>query len=126
MLNVGRNHRSNAMPMAPPIMATASAPRLRLFMLSAPFCNFGELEVLAADEVADAVCSSTTANEVIVVNEPSDSEVVSKTKLWTTPPPGVYVVTKVLPLASVAMRVAPDTALVKTTEFPPLSVVEIV
>lgn len=51
---------------------------------------------------------------------------VSKTKLWTTPPPGVYVVMKVLPLASVAVRVAPDTALVRTTEFPTLSVVEMV
>lgn len=105
-------------------MATASAPRPRLLTLSAPFCSFGLAVLVAAADVA--VCCSTTAKLVIVVNCPLGSCVVSNTKLWTTPPPGVNVVMKVLPLASVAVNVAPDTALVNTTELPAESLVETV
>jgi hypothetical protein len=122
--NLPAAYKNKAMPIAPPINATASAPRLRLLILSAPFCNFGVAVLLATADVA--VCCSITAKLVIVVNCPLGSCVVSRTRLWTTPPPGVYVVMKVLPLASVAVRVAPETALVNTTELPEESLVVMV
>jgi hypothetical protein len=86
-LSGGIAHRNKAMPIAPPTIATASAPKPRLLRLSAPFCSFGVAVLVAAADVA--VCCSTTAKLVIVVICPLDSCVVSRTKLWTTPPPGV-------------------------------------
>lgn len=92
------DQRKRATPKAPPKMAMASTPKLRVRKLSPPFWSLG-LDVL--DEAA--VSPATMANEVIVVALPSGSVEVKRTKLEMATASGVKVVTNVEPFASVAV-----------------------
>jgi len=116
----GGAQRKSATPKAPPTMARASAPKLRLRKLSPPFCRCGPA---VPDAPAAAVSAPTTAKEVMVVAWPLASVEVLRTNWDTDPPPGVKVVTNVDPLASVAVMTWLGVTLESTSVAPLESVV---
>lgn len=98
---------------------TSALSALLIPTVAAPLCNLGLLVL----EAVAAVSAATSAKEVTVDRRPSGSCVVRNTRLDTVPPLGVYVVTKTLPLPSVAVLTAPGVMLENVTVAPAAFVV---
>lgn len=117
-----KSYKSIAAPTAPPISAIAGLPTL--IGTATPLCRCGfPVPLTPAEPVGVVTEALMTAKLVIVLFCPFGNVVVSKTRLLTRPPPGVKVVTNVLPLASVVVTTWPLCTPESTTVFPSESVV---